>query len=319
MRAVIAGCLGLGAFAAADVLPVPPEPRLPMDTVFKGETKFQAIIAKAERENWRNLPLGARTVKIARELVGTPYAHYTLEVDDHIESPVVNLTAMDCWTYYENALGIARLIAYKPGPYKPQDLLQMVELERYRGGRCTGAYLSRMHQLEEVFYDNQRRGIAENITPRIPGAERLSREVHEMTVQWKDYRYLRADPSLLPGMAEVEARVSQLPVCHIPKSLVAGSEKYLFDGDICAITSSDKDSYTSHVGLIVRINGRAYFSHATSDKEKGKMVIIDRPITDYLNGGSKHTGIIICRPKDLPPSSLWQKNVAGDTKKSGQG
>ncbi|BCU75933.1 N-acetylmuramoyl-L-alanine amidase-like domain-containing protein [Luteolibacter sp. LG18] len=304
--------LGLGASARADVLPVPVAPRLPLDTVFKGQTKFQAIMAKAERENWRALPLGARTVRIGRELVGTPYQHYTLEVDDHIESPVVNLTAMDCWTYYENALAMARLISYKPGPYKPEDLLQMVELERYRGGRCTGEYLSRMHQLEEVFYDNQRRGIAENITPRIPGAEGLSREIHEMTVQWKDYRYLRNNPGLLPGMAAVEARVSKLPVSYVPKSKVLGIEKYLADGDICAITGADKSCYTTHVGLIVRVNGRAYFSHATSDRDKGKMVVIDRPITDYLNGMSKHTGIIVCRPKDLPPSSLWQKNIAGE-------
>ena len=213
---------------------------------------------------------------------------------------------------------MARLLAYKPGPYKQEDLLQMVEVERYRGGRCTGGYLSRMHQLEEVFYDNQRRGIAENITPRIPGAERMSREIHEMTVQWQSYRYLRSNPDLLPGMAEVEARVSKLPVYQIPKSKVRNVEPYLADGDICAITSFDKDSYTSHVGLIMRVNGRAYFSHATSDKDKGKMVIIDRPITDYLSGGAKHSGIAVCRPKDLPPSSLWLKNMAGDAKKAGE-
>jgi hypothetical protein len=40
------------------------------------------------------------------------------------------------------------------------------------------------------------------------------------------------------------------------------------------------------------------------------MTIIDRPITDYLNGNSKHAGIIICRPKDLPPSRMWQRGVA---------
>jgi hypothetical protein len=37
---------------------------------------------------------------------------------------------MDCWTYYENALAFARMLRYKPGPYTPQDMLHMVELER---------------------------------------------------------------------------------------------------------------------------------------------------------------------------------------------
>jgi hypothetical protein len=289
----------------------PSAPRLPMATVFKGEAKFHAVVAKAEREGWRKLPIGERTIRIARELVGTPYVNYTLEVDDRIESPVVNFLAMDCWTYYENALGIARMLTYKPGPYKPTDLLHMVEVERYRNGVCNGGYLSRMHHLEEVFHDNQRRGFAENITPRIPGAVRLNREIREMTVQWKSYRYLRSNPALIEPMGRIEAQVSRLPVHHIPKAKVRAAEAYLRDGDICAITTNWHTGYTSHVGLIVRLKGRAYFTHATSDRDKGRMTIIDRPITDYVNGNSKHAGIIVCRPKDFPPSPMWQRGVAG--------
>ena len=291
---------------------VPPtsNPRLPLATVFQGESKFYAIVAKAERENWRNLPLGERTIRVARELVGTPYVNYTLEVDDRIESPVANLKGMDCWTYYENSLALARMLRHKPAPYKPQDLLQMVEIERYRGGICTGNYLSRMHHLEEVFHDNQRRGYATNITARIPGAQKIQREIKEMTVQWKAYRYLRSNPSMIEPMGKIEAQVSNLPVYHIPKSKVRNAEKYLQNGDICAITTSHQGCYTSHVGLIIRLQDRAYFAHATSDTDKGRMTLIDRPIADYVNGASKHAGIIICRPKDIPPSPLWQSNVA---------
>jgi hypothetical protein len=301
----------LVAQAPAQKAPPPPSsPRLPLDTVFKGESKFQAIVAKAERQNWRRLPLGERTAMVARELVGTPYVNYTLEVDDRIESPVANLNAMDCWTFYENSLAIARMLRYKPGPYKPQDMLHMVEIERYRNGVCTGSYLSRMHHLEEVFYDNQRRGYGTNITPRLPGAERLRREIREMTVQWKSYRYLRSNPSLVAPMGKIEAQVSDLPVYHIPKSKVRAVENHLQNGDICAITTTWHSGYTSHVGLIIRMKNRAYFMHATSDRDKGRMCVIDRPITDYLNGSSKHAGIVICRPNDLPPSPLWQQGVA---------
>ncbi len=302
--------LGAPVALAQKAVPPPSSPRLPLATVFQGESKFQAIVAKAERENWRNLPLGERTIRVARELVGTPYVNYSLEVDDRTESPVANLKGMDCWTYYENSLALARMLRFKPAPYKPQDMLQMVEIERYRNGICTGSYLSRMHHLEEVFYDNQRRGYATNITSRIPGAERMHREIHEMTVQWKDYRYLRSNPSLIGPMGKIEAQVSNLPVYQVPRSKVRGAEKYLQSGDICAITSSDTSGYTSHVGMIVRMGDRAYFTHATSDHDKGRMVIIDRPITDYVNAGSNHAGIIICRPNDVPQSPLWQNNVA---------
>lgn len=297
------------AVAGGRAVPPPSAPRLPMRTVFKGEAKFRAIIAKAERENWRALPLPQRTIRVAREMVGTTYENYTLEVDDRIESPVANLTEMDCWTFYENALAIARMLHYKPGPYQPQDMLHMVELERYRNGVCTGSYLSRMHHLEEVFYDNQRRGYASNITSRLPGAERMRREIREMTVQWKNYRYLRANPALIEPMGRIEAQVSRLPVYHVPKARARAAEAYLQDGDICAITTHSTYGYTSHVGLIMRIKDRAYFVHATSDRDKGRMVIIDRPITDYLNGGASHAGFVICRPLDLPPSPLWQKQV----------
>ncbi len=310
LLAVWGGLIAGGVWAVTPVPQAVPA-RLPMSVVFQGESKFKAIVAKAEREQWRNLPLGERTIRVARELVGTPYLNYTLEVDDKIESPVVNLKAMDCWTYYENSLAIARMLRYKPGPYKPADMLQMVEIERYRNGICTGSYLSRMHHLEEVFHDNQRRGYSYNITPRIPGAARMQREIREMTVQWRNYRYLRANQNLIEPMGKVEAYVSALPVYHIPKAKARAAEDYLRNGDICAITTNETDGYTSHVGLIVKVGNRAYFSHATSDQSKGHMCIIDRPITDYLNAASKHAGIIICRPMDVPPSPLWKKDAAG--------
>jgi hypothetical protein len=281
--------------------------RLPLNTVFKGESKFFAIVKQAESENWRARPIGQRTSLAARALLGTKYVNYTLEVDDKIENPVVNLLAMDCWTFYENSLGISRMLTYKPGPYQPADLIHMVEIERYRNGQCTGSYLSRMHHLEEVFYDNQRRGYAENITRRIPGSERMQRNIQEMTLAWKSYRYLKNTPSLLPAMAELEYKVSALPVYQIPKSQVLNAEKYLTDGDVCAITTTSSSQYTSHVGLIMRYKERAYFMHATSSSDKGRCTVFDKPINDYVRELSSHSGIIICRPKDLPPSKLWKK------------
>jgi hypothetical protein len=284
--------------------------RLPMPTVFKGEGRYQALMSQAERGNWRNLPLGQRTVKFGKAMLGVPYINYSLEVDDRIESPVVNLNGMDCWTFYENALGMARLLRYKPGPYSKQDLLHMVELERYRKGRCNGNYLSRMHHLEEVFYDNQRRGLSTNITPNLPGTVRLRREIREMTVQWKSYRYLKNDPSLIPKIGAIEKQVSRLPVYHVPKAKVRSVEHLLQDGDICAITSNWKYGYTSHVGMIVKRGGRARFMHATSERSKGRRMIIDRPISDYLNESSSRAGIVISRPKELPPSRIWDQQVA---------
>lgn len=272
--------------------------RLPLKTVFVGEGKFDRLVAQAARENWRALPIGERTARVGRALIGTPYVNFTLEIDDHIEAPSVNFDGMDCWTFYEISLAFARMIRSEAPPYQPTDLLADIELERYRDGRSTGGYLSRMHFLEEVFADNTRRGLSENPTRSLGGVP-LRRNITEMTAAWKHYRYLRNNRSLLPEMATIQRQVSALPVYHIPKGSVRGIESKLRTGDIVAITSRDKSGYTSHVGMIVREGSRARFMHATASRDLGRKVILDVPISEYLTRSSDHYGIIVYRPKDV--------------------
>ena len=276
---------------------------LPLETVFRGQATFDRLVAQAERENWRALPIGERTVKVGLALAGTPYAGYTLEIDDRIESPSANFYGLDCWTFFEISLGFARMLHAKAPPYAPADLLALIELDRYRNGVCTGEYLSRLHFLEDLFYDNQKRGLLTNITPQLPGAERMShREIREMTVMWRHYRYLRNDPSLLAGMARVQERVSNLPVYHIPKQRVAGIERYLQDGDIIAITSRDTGGYTSHVGLACRTrDGVLHFLHASSLQRR---VVLDERLSSYLNSKRDDIGIIVARPADVQAGML---------------
>ena len=56
------------------------------------------------------------------------------------------------------------------------------------------------------------------------------RDIREMTVMWRHYRYLRNNPSLRPEMARIEARVSDLPVYYVPKSRVPAVERELQTG-----------------------------------------------------------------------------------------
>ena len=279
---------------------------LPMDTVFKGRATFDRLVDRAERENWRSLPIGERTVRVGLALAGTPYAGYTLEIDNRIEAPSVDFRGLDCWTFYEVSLGFARMLHAKAPPYAPEDLLRMVELDRYRHGQCTGQYLSRIHFLEELFYDNEKRGLLTNITPRLDGAERMEhRDIREMTVMWRHYRYLRNNPSLLPEMAQIQERVSDLPVYHVPKQYVRGIEGDLRDGDIIAITSRDTGGYTSHVGLAYRDpQGVLRFLHASS---KQRRVLVDDELSVYLASKHDDAGIVVARPADVPAGSLAER------------
>ena len=279
---------------------------LPLNTVFKGRTTFDRLVAEAARENWRVLPIGERTARVGAALVGTPYRGFTLEIDDRVEAPSANLEGVDCWTFFEISLGFARMLRVKDGAYTPADLLRMIELDRYRHGQCTGEYLSRIHFLEELFQDNERRGLLTNITPRLPGAERMEhRDIHEMTVMWKHYRYLRNNPSLLPDMARVQERVSDLTVYHIPKSRVAAAEAYLRNGDIIAVTSRDTAGCTSHVGLAYRDGtGTLRFMHASSNYRR---VVVDERLSSYLADKRDDAGIIVARPEDVPARQLAER------------
>jgi Protein of unknown function (DUF1460) len=274
------------------------QPRLPFSTVFKGKEKFDRLVAQAVRENWRALPIGERTARVGTALLGTPYVNYTLEIDDRIESPSVNFNGLDCWTFYEVSLAFARMLRVRDGDYRPEDLLALIELERYRDGHCTGSFLSRMHFLEEVFANNGARELSVNPTAQMGGV-RLSRNITEMTAAWKSYRYLRNNPGMLPAMAQIQDHVSSLTVYHIPRERVGAAEKFLQTGDIIAITSRDKSGYTSHVGMAVRKWDGVHFMHATSRRSAGRKVILDGRISKYLNSSSDHSGIIVYRPLDV--------------------
>lgn len=297
LAAVSAVSLALAGAAHAASIPSG-APQLPMSTVFKGQDRFERLVSLAQAENWRALPIGERTARVGQALLGTPYVNYTLEIDDHIEAPSVNLNGLDCWTFYEVSLGFARMLRMKDGDYRPEDLLAMIELERYRDGHCTGSFLSRMHFLEEVFANNGARGLSVNPTRQMGGVP-LHRNITEMTSAWRSYRYLRNNRELLPAMVRIQERVSALPVYHIPRDRVAAAERYIQTGDIIAITSRDHSGYTSHVGMAVRKADGVHFMHATSKRDLGRKIVLDTRISKYLKGSSDHFGIIVYRPLDV--------------------
>jgi hypothetical protein len=180
--------------------------------------------------------------------------------------------------------------------WTPETLLHYIELDRYRNGHCTGQYLSRLHYLEDWLYDNDRRGLVRNMTKSLGGV-RVAHEATEMTAGWREYRYLRNNPSLLEPLQEMENRVTAEPLYEIPKSRVPAIEAKLQDGDIIGITSSEDGLIsTAHVGMAYRDGaGVLHFMHASSPHNYGHVVIDDR-LSNYLNRYRSDAGIIVGRP-----------------------
>lgn len=274
---------------------------LPYAQVFKGESAFAELVQKAESENWRALPIGQRTAAVGLALLGTPYTNYTLEIDNRTESPSVNLRGVDCWTYFEISLGFARMLELKTSSYSPADLLAMIELDRYRGGQCNGKYTSRLHYLEDWIYDNERRGLVTNLTRSLGGVRMRGRYLNEMSKDWRDSRYLRNNPQLVPEMRQIEDRISSRTIYHIPKREVPGIESRIQNGDVICISGNGPEGFTEHVGLAYRDRaGVLRFMHASKD---ARQVIVDAPLRSYLYRYRKFAGIMVVRPREVPPSA----------------
>lgn len=267
---------------------------LPFDTVFKGRAQFDRMVGIADA--WKPLPIGERITAVGKSLLGTPYRGFTLEIDDRIEAPSVNLTGLDCWTFFENSLAFARMLDEPREQWRPETMLRYIELDRYRGGQCTGSYLSRLHYLEEWLSDNSSRGLVKDLTRELGGV-RAPHAAREMTVAWKSYRYMRNNPDLRSGIAAMEARVRATPLYYIPKSRVAAIEARLNSGDIIGICDFDSGRIgTAHVGLACRTrDGVLHFMHASSPRNSGR-VVLDQQLSGYLEKFRSHAGILVARP-----------------------
>ena len=268
---------------------------LPQNITFKGVDKFQQVVAQAVTENWAALPMGARVAQFGQALRGTKYVGWTLEIDDRIETPSANFNGLDCWTLFEISLGLARMIATRQRAYGPSDLLRQIEWTRYRAGVCHGNYLDRIHYLDEWFTDNAARGNIRNVTRDVGPVVRLTgRSNDEMSLNPKLYRYLRANPVLVPALRQIEARLERVPFDFIPKEQVAACEPRIQSGDIIGIVTNRQHVFCSHVGLALRSSdGTCRFMHASATYKK---VVVDKTIHEYLNAFKSHAGIIVGRP-----------------------
>lgn len=254
---------------------------------FEGEERLVALTTNLEHRQ----PIGNLMADLGIRLIGTPYVGWTLERDLEREFCFVSLKGLDCVTFFENVLGIARVLKQER-PITAANLLAEVTRTRYRGGQVDG-YLSRLHYTSDWMDDNVAKGTVQWVGPGIPGAQRTHINFRFMSENAKHYRQLVHNPTLVTSLKDIEARLSQRERWYFPKSGVRQAEAFLKTGDIVGITTTMPGMDCSHTGLIVMRQGRARFLHASSTR---KRVTFDVPITDYLAKSDKNTGILVVRP-----------------------
>jgi hypothetical protein len=264
------------------------------DLAFEGQAIFDRILARATENRWAALPIGECMGRIAMEFEGTPYVAFTLEVSLEEEFCVVNLTGLDCVTFFENVLGFARML--KTGGRTPADLLKQVTFTRYRGGKVTD-FASRLHYTTDWFHDNELKKTAVDLSPRLPGSEPFGQKVGIMSAKPDNYRQLKHNPALLPAIRQTEEAINARPKRYVPLSAIAAAEHLLQTGDIVGMTTTMEGIDISHTGLVmVGDDGVRRFMDASSSKSKMKVTLEPGPLHKDLSGSKTTTGAIFARP-----------------------
>jgi hypothetical protein len=265
---------------------------------FTGENVFNRISTKATEQKWRALPIGEVVGKVAKELEGTPYVANTLELYDDHEVCSVNMTELDCVTFFETALDLARTI--KKGGNLPKYLFREVEFTRYRGGMLDD-YTSRLHYTTDWFFDNEKKHVV-RILSDLPGSVPFTNKVSLMSEHPENIKQLKSNPELVSKIAKQEAAINARSMKYVPLDKIAAIEPLLKTGDIVGITTSHPGLDIAHTGLIYRTaDGVAHFMDASSKKASMRVVIEPGSISQALSKGPKSwTGAMFARPLEPP-------------------
>lgn len=250
---------------------------------------FESIISKAQAENWNKLPLNEVIIKVGAEFLGTPYIAHTLEINDK-ESLVLNFRELDCTTFLETCLCMAKTIhSQNPNLNTYQENLVSI---RYRDGKLDN-YCSRLHYFSDWIYNKQNSGMVDNITTKAGGIP-FPINVGFMSTHPEKYKMLKDKADYIKQMSEIEKEINQRQYSYIPKEKLSAAEKNIQSGDIIAITTNMAGLDISHVGYALWQANELHFMHASSGAKK--VVITESTLLNYLNGIKHHTGVMIIRP-----------------------
>jgi len=267
------------------------------DLAFKGADVFDRLLATATRENWSKLPIGQLMGRVARQLEGTPYVGFTLELSPDREFCSINLTGLDCVTFFEDTLAFARML--KRGGHTPADMLREVTVTRYRNG-VVGDFTSRLHYTTDWFVDNEKKKVVKTLAPDLPGATDFTQKVGIMTRKPKNYRQLAAHPDLIPAIAKIEDEINARKLKFIPLAALEKAEPLLQTGDIVGVATTAPGIDIAHTGLVyVDDAGTRHFMDASSSKQKMKVTLEPGPLHTALNWSKALTGAMFARPLEV--------------------
>ncbi|WP_394818534.1 N-acetylmuramoyl-L-alanine amidase-like domain-containing protein [Sorlinia euscelidii] len=195
--------------------------------------------------------------RVSAAFLGTAYRGGTLIGGPDVkEALVVNFSFVDCTTLIEYVEALSR-------SHDRETFLRNLVHIRYANDKVT--YTSRRHFFSD-WYSRQPR-IARDVTAEI--------SPDYVTVE-KDLNRLPNGEPDLPGIGFTPRKLTYIPAAAINENVL----HHLRTGDYVGIYSFGEQEDVSHVGIVVRHDGRVWFRNASSLPENEK--VIDSPFLDYI-------------------------------------
>ncbi len=253
---------------------------------------ISSIFSSSFKKNLNDEPINEIIVEIGKSFLGTDYDAFALEKPES-EQLVINLTGLDCTTYLENCLTFARCI--KQNKTSLEEYKNELIKIRYRDG-IINQYPSRLHYFSDWIYDNVKKGIVEDITKEL-GGEPIKFNVSFMSTHPENYKHLKNNPQFIPIIKQQENEINKREYCFITKEKVNLIDNQIQNGDLIAITTNLDGLDIGHIGIAVKMkDGKIHFMHAPL--VGSKVQISQKPLSEYLLGIKKHTGIIVLKIKN---------------------
>lgn len=260
----------------------------------KGEYLFQPedqLLAEQKLQDFSSrakLPLADLIAEIGLSFLGTPYVAATLE-NGLDEKLVINLRELDCTTFAENCLALAYTV--KMGKTDFTSFVSQLEKIRYRNG-LRDRYPSRLHYFSEWIMDNHHKQFI-NASINQKGVK-MGKAICFMSTHPNSYPVLKHHPEVVPFIAEQEEKLTLQPLYYFPKENLQNMNDHLQHGDIIGLTSTVEGLDINHVGIVITRDRTFHLLHASQGAKK--VVLSDTPVSDFLQPGSKNSGIMIARP-----------------------
>ena len=225
----------------------------------------------------------------ARKFLGTPYVAHTLEADQEVLT--INVHQLDCLTFIETLYALTR--ATLQGRYSWRDYAANIENVRYRGGKM-GDYSSRIHYISEWIIDNHVRGNLVEVTPDLPHADYMVKNIDYMTRHTDSYRQLKDDSAMVEKIRHFELRNHRFP--YLKRSWLNDKavKAALRSGDFVSLVTKADGLDVSHNGIIVIDDkGDPYLLDASMSG--GKVMLQSKPLYKYLEHSKTNIGIRVFR------------------------